>query len=99
MSFVVSNEFNKYILDVIPHSNIIVEIRLTGAAPLTLINVDAPQAHRAAEDKDKFYRELDEAIQKNTPKGVVCGNGRLQRETTRTRQRGRSGMDRATHFW
>ena len=64
----VKNEWIKYVAYVIPHSNRTVELRLEGTPPMTMINVYAPQALRGEEEKDKFYNDLNKAIQQIPPK-------------------------------
>ena len=51
MGVIVKNDKHKYIKDVTPHSNIILEIELAGQTPITLISVYAPQAGRPQEEK------------------------------------------------
>ena len=82
MSFVLRNELNKYVEDVIPHSNRLTEIRLKGSAPTTIINCYAPQAASDEQTKTDFYDSLQKAIRKAPKKGpiVIIGdfNARLQ---------------------
>ena len=43
MAVVVTNKMHKYITDVIPHTNRMVELRLCGTTPVTILGIYAPQ--------------------------------------------------------
>ena len=63
----ISNKLNKYISDVIPHNSRVTELRIEGTAPISLMNIYAPQSGRPKEEKEQFYQELRSLI-KNIPK-------------------------------
>ena len=51
MAIIIRNKMAKYLKDVIPHSNRMVEVRLEGTAPITILAIYAPQSGRATEEK------------------------------------------------
>ena len=82
MAFVINNEHNKQIEDLKPHTSRIVELILRSSAPLTIVNVYAPQSGRPEEEKEQFYQQLKEVLSKTNKKGpiLIIGdfNARLQ---------------------
>ena len=78
----VKNEMAKYIADIKPHSDRILEVTLNSRAETTLLYIYAPQSHRPEEEKDQFYTQLSSIISKTNKKGplIVMGdfNARLQ---------------------
>ena len=58
------------------------EIRLRGSAPLTILNIYAPQSARPEEEKEEFYKAAREAIKNINKTGpyLIVGdfNARLQ---------------------
>ena len=71
----ISNQLNKYISDVIPHTSRVTELRMEGAAPISLLTIYAPQSGRPAEEKEKFYQELTKNI-KNIPNNMTIPTAR-----------------------
>ena len=69
MAFVIRNEMAKYVTDIIPHSNRCTELRLHGAAPISILNIYAPQSGRPQEEKDQFYGKLQQIIKSIPKKG------------------------------
>ena len=55
MAIVVKNEFAKYIEDIIPHSNRLLETRIRAKTTTSVLFAYAPQAHRPTLDKEDFY--------------------------------------------
>ena len=94
---VIANKWVKYIEDVIPHSNRIVELRMRASAPLTVLCLYAPQAGRPMSEKDDFYKLAAEAIKKITKKNIPS-NGGPECKDTGNRHRRRSNVDRKTYI-
>ena len=69
VGFVISNKFTKYIEDVIPYTDRIMQIKLKGTCSINLINIYMPPAPRKEEEKEKVYNKLDEITKKSKGKG------------------------------
>ena len=54
MAVIVRNQMNKFVTDIIPHSSRIVEIKLAGTAPISILAVYAPQSGRPQEEKTQL---------------------------------------------
>ena len=82
VAWVISNKLNKYISDVRPHNSRVTELRIEGTAPITLMNIYAPQSGRPKEEKPQFYQELRLLIKHIPKKGqfLLIGdwNAKLQ---------------------
>ena len=84
VGFVINNKFKKYVEDVIPHTDRIMQIKLKGTCNINLINIYMPQANRAEEEKEAVYKKLDEITSKTKGKGptYILGdwNARMQKQ-------------------
>ena len=90
MAFIIKNAMAKHITDIIPHSNRITEMRIAGSAPVTILNIYAPQSGRTKEEKDAFHQELRNIIKKIPKKGpyLIIGdwNAKVQEADTEEEQ-------------
>ena len=88
VGFVIKNDFVKYIEDIIPHTDRIIELKLKGAIQINLICVYMPQAERTEEEKDEVYKTLSEITKKCINKGpcYILGdwNARMQKHQHQT---------------
>ena len=79
---VLKNTLNKFVQDVIPHNNRMLELRINGDLPVSIISIYAPQAGRPEEEKTTFYETLNEVIAKVPKKGpyIIMGdfNAKIQ---------------------
>ena len=82
MGFVIANKLRKYMEDIIPHTARLLEVRLAGSGPLSLLFVYAPQSGQTETEKETFYEDLHQRIKSIPKKGpyLVMGdfNARLQ---------------------
>ena len=69
VGIVVSNDFVKYIDDIIPHSERILQITLKGSIPINILSIYIAQAGRPEDEKEKIYKKLDEITNKIKGKG------------------------------
>ena len=63
MAVIIRNHMSKFVTDIIPHSSRIVEIKLAGTSPISILAVYAPQSGRPQEEKSNFYELLHKLIQ------------------------------------
>lgn len=88
VGFVISNDFVKYVEDIIPHSARIIQIKFKGTIQINRISVYMPQAGRTEEDKEIVYKELSNITSKAKGKGpmYIMGdwNARMQRHISKT---------------
>ena len=86
VGIIVSNKWGKYLEDIIPHSNRIVEIKMAGAAPITILSIYAPQSGSSRTDKEGFYTQLNAVIAQINKKGpfIIMGdwNAKIQEAET-----------------
>ena len=89
---VINNKFIKYIEDINPHTDRIMQIRIKGTRNINLINIYMPRAKRAEEEKEKVYKKLDEITSKTKGKGptYIMGdwNARMQKQPERFLENG-----------
>ena len=64
VGFVIDNTFAKYLEDIIPRTDRIIQIKLKDTCNINLINVYLPPAPRAEEEKEAVYKKLDEITNK-----------------------------------
>ena len=69
VGFVISNDYVKYIEEIIPHTDRIMQLTLKGTLTINLINIYIPQAERPEEEKEKVYNTTDKITKQTIKKG------------------------------
>ena len=71
VAFVIRNELINYIQDIIPINEKLMVIKLKGTMPITIIVCYAPTANTETNEKDKFYKTLQNEMRKAKNRGFV----------------------------
>ena len=83
VGFVINNKCVKYVEDVIPYTDRLMQITLKGTCIINLINLYMPQAGRPEIYKEDIYKKLEEITNKTKGKGptYLMGdwNARMQK--------------------